>query len=65
MAYWFNVDSGKVETDDTKSRGEIVMGPYETEDEARRALDIAREKSESWDAEDREWDDRTGITVDE
>ena len=46
MAYWYNVNTGKVETDDTKSRGEIVMGPYDTEDEAVRALEIAREKTE-------------------
>ncbi|MFN8082892.1 MAG: methionine aminopeptidase [Candidatus Lutibacillus vidarii] len=60
MAYWYNVNTGKVETDDTKSRGEIVMGPYDTEDEAVRALEIAREKTEQWDAEDRAWADSEG-----
>lgn len=57
MAYWFNVDSGKVETDETRSRGEDVMGPYETEEEAARALEIAREKTERWDEEDRAWEE--------
>ena len=33
------------------------MGPYDTEDEASRALEIARQKTERWDEEDRAWDD--------
>ena len=55
MAYWFNVDTGQVETDDNKSRDEDLMGPYDTEDDATRALQTARERTERWDDEDREW----------
>jgi hypothetical protein len=55
MPYWFNVDTGQVETDDTRSRDANVMGPYDTEDAAARALDTARAKTEQWDREDREW----------
>lgn len=55
MAFWYNIDTKQVETDDTRSPNKNVMGPYETEDEARRALEIAREKSARWDDEDEEW----------
>ncbi len=57
MAYWFNVDTRQVETEDNRSQGDHVMGPYATEAEAARALETAREKTEQWDAEDREWDE--------
>ena len=32
------------------------MGPYATEAEARQAIEHARENTERWDDEDREWD---------
>ena len=57
MAYWYNVDSNRVESDETRSRGEVVMGPYETEAQARAALQTARRRSEEWDAEDRAWNE--------
>lgn len=57
MAYWYNVETGEVETEENRSRGEDVMGPYATAEEASRALEIAREKTERWDEEDRAWDD--------
>lgn len=55
MSFWYNVDTGKVETDETRSRGEQVLGPYASEAEAQTALDTARKKTEQWDAEDRAW----------
>lgn len=58
MQYWFNVNTGRVEDDTTRSRGEIVMGPYDTAEEAARAMEIARERTEKWDEEDAEWDAR-------
>lgn len=39
-------------------RGEDVLGPYATREQAARALQIAHEKTERWDAQDREWDNR-------
>ena len=57
MPYWFNVDSGQVETDATRSRDANVLGPYDTEEAASNALSHARENTEKWDAEDREWDE--------
>jgi len=58
VAYWYNLGTGAVETDDTRGQGADVLGPYGTEDEARRALETARENTERWDEEDREWDER-------
>jgi hypothetical protein len=55
VSFWYNVDTGKVETDDTRSRGEQVLGPYASEAEARAALDTAHKRTEQWDAEDRAW----------
>jgi hypothetical protein len=57
MAYWYNLNSGQVETDDNKSQGDDVMGPYDTEAEAASALDTARARTEQWDEEDRAWDE--------
>ena len=55
MSFWYNVDKGQVETDENRSRGEQVLGPYATEEEARNALAHARANTEKWDSEDREW----------
>lgn len=58
MSYWYNTSTGRVETDETRGQAQNVMGPYETEAEASRALDSARTRTEKWDREDREWDSR-------
>lgn len=58
MAYWFNIETRQVETDENRSQNADVMGPYDTEAEAAAALQIAREKTEQWDEEERrerEW----------
>ncbi|WP_299520723.1 methionine aminopeptidase [uncultured Serinicoccus sp.] len=61
MQYWYNTKSGQVESevDDERARSADLLGPYASEDEASRALEIAREKTERWDEEEREddnWD---------
>lgn len=58
MQWWYNVATGQVESDDTRSQGADVLGPYASEQEAARALELARERTERWDEADREWDDR-------
>ena len=58
MSYWYNVTSGQVEDDSNRSPGAQVMGPYETSAEAAKALDTARERTQKWDDEDREWGSR-------
>ncbi len=57
MPYWYNVDTAMVETDETRSQNATVMGPYASAEEASRALEIAHEKTERWDEEDRRWND--------
>jgi hypothetical protein len=57
MAYWYNVSSGQVESDDDKGQAEDLMGPYASREEAANALQTARERTEKWDAEDREWEE--------
>jgi len=57
MAYWFNVSTGAVESDENKSPGADLMGPYDSESEAANALQTARERTERWDAEDRAWEE--------
>jgi hypothetical protein len=57
MAYWYNLNSGQVETDEDKSQGDDLMGPYGTEAEAAKALQTARERTERWDEEDRAWEE--------
>lgn len=56
MVFWYNITTGQVESDDEKSPGADLMGPYATRDEAACALEIAREKTEKWDEEDRAWE---------
>ena len=58
MSFWYNVRTGQVETDANRSIGEHVMGPYDTEEEARHALETARARTEKWDEEDEEWEQR-------
>lgn len=58
MAYWYNVESGQVEKDGETDPHANLMGPYETEADAAAALETARKKTEAWDEEDREWDER-------
>ena len=58
MAYWFNVSTGAVEDDTNRSPVDRLMGPFDTHSAAEQALAHAKENTQRWDAEDREWDDR-------
>lgn len=49
--YWFNVKTGQIEQGH-QSPGANLMGPYDSAEEAARAYEIARQKTERWDAED-------------
>jgi hypothetical protein len=57
MAFWYNLSTGQVETDEDKSQSDDLMGPYDTEAGARNALELARQRTERWDEEDREWEE--------
>lgn len=52
MPYWYNVRTGKVEAEGQTSRKEELMGPYESADDALRALALARERTAAWDEQD-------------
>ena len=61
MQYWFNTKTGQVEQGDDpeRARSADLMGPYDSQADASRAYEIAAEKTEKWDDEDREddnWD---------
>lgn len=57
MAYWYNVGTGQIERDgETDPKGQL-MGPYETQEQARAAIETARERTDKWDEEDRAWDE--------
>jgi len=58
MAYWYNVSTGAVEEDTNRSPVDRLMGPFDTQADAAQALAHARENTERWDDEDKEWDDR-------
>lgn len=42
----------------TQDPGPDRMGPYDTEEEARHALDIASKRNEQWEDQDEEWNGR-------
>ena len=58
MSFWYNVDTGKVETDENRSRGEQVLGPYASEADAQAALAKARANTEKWDSDERAWNEK-------
>ncbi|HET9656531.1 MAG TPA: hypothetical protein VFP72_14330 [Kineosporiaceae bacterium] len=53
--FWYNLRTGRVETNYDKSQGKDLMGPYASAAEAELALQSARERTRRWDDEDRRW----------
>ncbi len=51
--WWYNHKTGEVEQG-PQSLGMDRDGPYDSEAEARRAPEIARERSREWDADEEE-----------
>ncbi|MBE1577718.1 hypothetical protein ACFORH_11040 [Amycolatopsis roodepoortensis] len=54
--WYFNTRTGEVERG-RRSRGVDLLGPYPDEETARRALEIARERTAAADRADTEWND--------
>jgi len=54
VEYFFNTRTQMVEKG-RQSSWEHLMGPYDTPEEASQALEIARKKSQAWDADDAAW----------
>lgn len=53
--YWYNSRTGEVEHG-PQSLAMDRIGPFDTAEEAARALDVVRERSEQWAEEDAEED---------
>lgn len=51
--YWYNVSTGGIEKG-PQSDWTQLLGPYDTEDEARNAMTKVQARNEAWDAEDEE-----------
>jgi hypothetical protein len=51
--WWFCLKHNTVEPE-AGCRGKDRLGPYQTREEAARALEIARRRTEEWDADDGE-----------
>jgi hypothetical protein len=54
--YWC-LKHNTVETGDNLCRSAERLGPYADRASAERALETVRERNESWEAEDKRWDD--------
>ena len=52
--FYYNLKTGQVEQG-RQSDWTVLMGPYPTREAAERALETARQRTESWDAADRAW----------
>lgn len=54
IEYFFNTTTGLVE-EGRQSSWEHLLGPFATPNAASHALDIASDKSDAWDDEDKAW----------
>jgi hypothetical protein len=54
--FWFNTKTHQVE-EGHQSDWTNLLGPYATREEAERALETARARTERWDEEDRRWEE--------
>ena len=59
VQYFFNTRTRMVEKG-RQSSWEHLMGPYDSEAEASRALEIAQERTEVWDEDDADWKGERG-----
>ena len=55
MAYWYNVKTGMVETEDGRSSSDEVLGPFDTRQEAENALATSAANRRAADASDAAW----------
>lgn len=59
MEYWYNTRTGRVESgsDPKRARSADLLGPYASEEEASRALQIAAERTARWEEQERAEDE--------
>lgn len=53
--WWWCLVHQRVEPDDGCANAER-LGPFATQEEAARALEIAQKRNEEWDQREQEWD---------
>ena len=58
--WYFNIKTGKVEYGRISSLFD-VMGPYNSEQEARNALEKAAQDNSKWDEENPSWDGESSV----
>jgi hypothetical protein len=51
--YWYNVDTQEVEVD-AMSDWQHLLGPYDTREEAEKALEKVKSNNKKWDEEDQD-----------
>ena len=54
-AFYWCLRHSRVESGDDVCAGKYRLGPYATDAEAKRALNLVRERNDRWEAEDRDW----------
>lgn len=52
--YYWSLNDRRVVTDEDGVKAADRLGPYDTREEAERALDTVAERNEAWDEEDLE-----------
>lgn len=57
-SFFYNTRTGTVEELERKGQSKDLLGPYATREEAAKALDTARGRTEQWDREDAEWENQ-------
>ena len=55
--WWFCLNHRAVEPEDGCKNADR-LGPFATRDEAAQALQTAAERTQAWDDEDKEWDEK-------
>lgn len=54
--FWLDLRTGEI-TEGRVSPAAHRMGPYSTREAAQHAFDTAAQRNESWDEEDKRWED--------
>jgi hypothetical protein len=55
--YYWSLNDNRVVTEEDGVKAADRLGPYDSAEEAARALETVAARNETWDAEDREDDD--------
>ncbi|TWP35295.1 methionine aminopeptidase [Leekyejoonella antrihumi] len=56
MAYWYDVEKKEVVESDRGMFHGKLMGPYDTPEQARNALETAAQRTAQWDKDNEKWD---------